>query len=78
MNLQDTMTMVTNRLAGKQDPDTVTVKKQWDETATLKGFMVYCDWSGGQRFTFDSTHHYCREIGDFDKLPDYIQGKHQR
>lgn len=77
MNFQKTTELVHKILEGKQDPDKITFIKQWDETGQLKGFMVTCEWDGGQVFQIDSTDHYCREIGNLDDIPDYVEGKHQ-
>lgn len=72
------MAQVSAVLKEKQDPDTVTFTKLWDEFGYIKGYMVHCVWDIGQSITFDSTDHYCRVIGDMNAIPDYIRGKHQK
>lgn len=82
MNLKSAIKQVNESIAGKQDPDKVVFTKQWDEFARLKGWLVRCTWEGkGMRqksINFDITPYYNRIIGDLDKIPDFIPGKHQQ
>ena len=77
MNLQQATKQVKKVLGNKQDPDKVTYTKQWDEFGGLKGWMVGLEWND-TIITLDMTPHYVRVLGDLDKIPDYIKGKHQK
>ncbi len=64
----------------KQDPDSVIFDKQWDEFGYLKGWIVtiiYLGLENDLEITLDITPYYIRTIGDIEKIPDYICGKHQ-
>lgn len=77
MNLATAVKKTQNTIDGKQDPDMVTYKKQWDEFGRLKGWMVYLTWTTTP-ITLDITPHYTRVIGDLSAIPDYEPGKHKR
>ncbi len=76
MNLQKTTKQVAKILGTKQDPDSVTYTKSWDETGRLKGWNVECLW-GSIRVLIDSTDGYCQVVGDLNSIPEFIKGKHQ-
>lgn len=78
MNLKQAHEVVDSCIGHKQNPDKVTYTKQWDEFGALKGWMVGCEWNGGQQITFDITSHYQRIIGNLDEVPDYQPGVHQK
>jgi len=69
-------------LEGKQNPDNITFKKQWDEFNCLKGWWVDMQWNGRikkhnlQCFA-DITSGYIRWGGDFHNIPQFIKGKHK-
>ena len=80
MNLLTANNKVQMLLAGKQDPDEVTFTKQWSEHGQLKGWMVKCSWLHDEDplvITYDITQGYSRVIGDINRVPNFIKGKHQ-
>ena len=77
MNYLKSTTIVKKTLGTKQDPDCINYTKQWDESGQLKGWMVELRW-GEHMVWLDITKHYTRIVGDLDKVPEYIKGKHQR
>jgi hypothetical protein len=77
MNYTKATTIVKKTLGTKQDPDSISYTKQWDEFGYLKGWMVELNW-GEHIVLLDITKHYIRMIGDLDKVPEFIKGKHQR
>lgn len=67
-------------LKGKQNPDNVTYIKHWDEFRYLKGWWLRIEYYGIEsnlEITIDLNPYYGRIIGETDKIPDFIPGKHQ-
>jgi hypothetical protein len=69
-------TIVKKTLGTKQDPDRINYTKQWDGVGQLKGWMVELRW-GEHMVWLDITMHCTRVVGDLNRVPDYIAGKHQ-
>jgi len=64
-----------------QDPDSITMFKQWSEFGGFKGYWADVKYVGGRGFedliiSFDITPHYVRVLGDLHKIPLYTKGVH--
>jgi hypothetical protein len=76
MPLQTALRKLNAIIEDLQDPDVLTIAKQWNEAAQLKGWFITCTW-GDTSVSFDITKDYIRTVGDLSQIPKYIKGKHQ-
>ena len=80
MNLERAMKIINTDLADKQNPDRIVFIKQWNTQGQLKGWWVDCVWckkKGEYVISFDIESVFYRIIGDLNKVPNFISGKHQ-